>query len=140
MPSITRKIGDYAFAFSGASSVELSNITIIGYYAFENSSIKKIDIPDSVMFMGDGAFAYCYSLSKVTIGSGITNISARAFMYDSSLKEIYIPENVTTISMKAFANSGLVKVVFAEDANLITIGEGSFAATSISEIKFRICL
>ena len=136
VPDITRTIGDYAFAFSGCSSIELSETEAIGVKAFEYSSLKKVIIPDSVTSLGAYAFSNCYNLSDITIGVGLTNIESGAFAGDVALKNVYIPANIVAIKLGAFSGAGLQAVEFAENSQLLTIGDSAFTQTGIRNIAF----
>ena len=136
IPNITRSIGAYAFAFSGCSSIELSSIEVIGSSAFAYSSLERVIIPDSVTSLGAYAFSNCYNLSNVTIGTGLTDIAIAAFSGDFALNNVYIPANVITIESKAFAGAGLQTVEFAENSQLLTIGDLAFTQTGIRNIAF----
>lgn len=52
-----------------------SNISYIGSHAFRSTSIKKIDIPDSVTSIGNYAMIQCKMLENIKIG-GSTNTTA----------------------------------------------------------------
>lgn len=46
----------------------------IADYAFDNSAITAIEIPNSITFIGNGAFRSCYNLTSVKIPVSVTNI------------------------------------------------------------------
>jgi BspA type Leucine rich repeat region (6 copies) len=54
-------------------------VTTIGDFAFENTALFGVTIPDSVTSIGEYAFYYCYTLPSVTIPASVTNIGAEAF-------------------------------------------------------------
>lgn len=64
------------------------HIKNIDKFAFFNTSITSIAIPDSVTSIGYSAFRYCTSLTSVTIGDGVTSIGDNAFSWCTSLKNI----------------------------------------------------
>ena len=75
--------------------------------------MTSITIPDSVTYIGGGAFRYCSGLTSVTIGNSVTYIGSEAFKYCSSLTSITIPDSVTYIGDSAFWNcSRLTSVIF----------------------------
>ena len=69
---------------------------------FDCQDTVEIDIPESVEFIGAEAFAYCHSLQNVHIPDGITSIKDNTFAYCYSLKTLTIPTSITHIYMDAF--------------------------------------
>ena len=65
-----------------------STITSIQDNAFANSGLRKIDIPNSVVFVGEDAFAYCSSLAEVVIGKKVRTLSKGVF-YNSGVSKVY---------------------------------------------------
>ena len=66
-------------------------------YAFENTNITSVIIPDSVTDLGMGTFRLCDYLSTVKLPSNITEIGPALFEDCESLKEIIVPTGVKTI-------------------------------------------
>lgn len=54
-------------------------ITEIGEFAFARSGLTSVEIPEGVTKIGYGAFYHCDSLQEVTIPSTVTKIDAYAF-------------------------------------------------------------
>ena len=59
-------------------------------------------IPDSVTFIGYGAFDCCASLSSIVISDSVTNIDMYAFVECTRLASLSIPDGVTSIGQGAF--------------------------------------
>ncbi|MBQ7505443.1 MAG: leucine-rich repeat domain-containing protein [Ruminococcus sp.] len=74
----------------------------IGDLAFAGKDVTSVVIPDTVTYIGAGAFANCKNLTSVTLGSGVTEIDDSAFYGCSSLTTINIPNGVTSIGVSAF--------------------------------------
>jgi hypothetical protein len=74
-------IGGFAFHNSSITSVTIPNsVTSIEGSAFWNCrNLTSIAIPDSVRSIGVYAFLYCYALDSVTMGNSVTNIAIGAF-------------------------------------------------------------
>ena len=102
-------IGESAFAdldhrFPALINVVLPNtITHIGNYAFQGCGIQEINIPNSVIYIDDGAFIQ-NSLVSITIPDSVTSIGNVAFCNCTSLTSIVIPDSVTRIEPAAFYN------------------------------------
>ncbi|MDB4500920.1 leucine-rich repeat domain-containing protein [Akkermansiaceae bacterium] len=81
-----------------------------------------------VTSIGNGAFAFCESLTSITIPESVTSIGNEAFSDCTSLTSITIPDSVTSIGESAFRN--------CSSLTSITIGNG---VTSIGDFAFSDC-
>lgn len=137
------EIGKKAFKGENIQSVELpKTLRTIQEYAFSQTQINKIIIPDSVSYIGDYAFHsfgeklgrnfYCDGpLEEITLSSGLEYIGFRAF-YFQGIKKITIPKRVKTIQTQAFLScSNLKEVVFSEGVK--NIGYEAFAHCTFLE-------
>ena len=80
-----------------------NSVVSIGAGAFGFcSSLLSVDIPNSVISIGEGAFAYCSSLKNLDIPKSLTNIDSLFLQGCSSLKDIEICDSVNFISAHAF--------------------------------------
>ena len=119
-------IGRYAFYNSGLTSIKLpEGLESIDYSAFSYSKVNAIVIPNSVTSISNSAFSCCSNLSSITLGSGITCINYGTFQYCTNLSTIAIPDSVTKICDYAFNNSGVQNVTIG--TNVSTIGNNAFA-------------
>ena len=86
----------------------------------ENENITEVTIPDSVTYIGDDCFSYCYNLSKITLSKNIKSVNYHSFAYNTKLKEINIPSGVTYIGEYAFLGcSSLSKVTIPDTVTTI---------------------
>ena len=70
--------------------------------AFPAGRGGPVQIPDTVMYLGEAAFDGCSELTDITIPDNVRTIGAWTFAYCTSLEEITIPNGVTTIGDYAF--------------------------------------
>ena len=126
-------IGGYAFYDSPVESVILPDTLInIQRYAFAYSALGSISVPAGVTFIGAYAF-YNTPIESATFaeGSALGRIEQYAFAYTQSLSGIALPAALNAIGTYAFHNSGIAALTFAEDSILTDIPAHCFSATSL---------
>ena len=138
--------GVVANVFKGTDqlvSVVLPNtLKSIAAGTFENSSVKTVvmadaNIPSSLTYIGDAAFANCVNLEgfayleqvteigekafflcsdlkNTVVGDGLKSLGAMAFAFCNKLTEAYIPESLTTIGGNPYAGIDVSKLNLAE--------------------------
>lgn len=78
-------------------------ITEIPGSLFKNCvSLEKIEIPDTVLTIGDWAFEGCTALKDVKLSDNVTYIGHSAFGNCDALEKIVIPDSVTEMSSYVF--------------------------------------
>ncbi|MBS5450048.1 MAG: leucine-rich repeat protein [Coriobacteriia bacterium] len=80
-------------------------VTQIAPFAFQNTQIKTLTLPEGLQKIGNNAFQFCRELTGLDVPASVTSIGALAF----------------------FANNSLATLTFADDAQLTEIGDGAFA-------------
>ena len=145
-------IDDYAFAYTpmenaiiasagkymflGVSDIEtktknltitlLDGMTWIPDYAFTQTDIENINIPASVVSLGQGAFWYCKDLKTITFeGSNISEIPDMFLSGCESLEDIIIPKGISNIGEYVFRECGNLKRI-EFPSTLTHIGRGNF--------------
>ena len=68
------------------------SIREIGEYAFYNTGITKIKLPEGLKEIKRGVFAYCYRLESIYIPASVEGIQLSAFTSCSMMKEIVVAE------------------------------------------------
>ena len=94
--------------------------TTIGSETFMNSSLKNVDLFDSVTTIGARAFAGCAQLEELTIPDSVTEIGEDAFSGLTGLEKLTILCDPALIPEGSFANLPALKDV--------TIAKGAVAA------------
>ncbi len=76
------------------SKIAGRKVTCIGADTFlDNFEITSIEIPDTVISIGDCAFSNCTSLKKVSIPKSVREIGTAVFSFSSKLKTIQVDSN-----------------------------------------------
>ena len=68
----------------------------------DNARISTLDIPSSVIHIGDYAFYYCYYLNSLVIPDNVVSIGHSAFADCYNINELTIGKSVTWIDQYAF--------------------------------------
>lgn len=150
MPPFLSSIGDYAFfQCDSLTSLDLTGTEVkeIGTFAFYscalsqivlNSGLEKIDrgafyhnlmseleIPATVVSIGDYAFTNSSNLETLTFNEGLVDIGRYAFGYSPKLKEIKLPDSVVTVGDGVFFNCYTVETLIL-GSGLKSIGNWAF--------------
>ncbi len=132
------RITDYVGSESNVvipSSLDGRIVTEIGSSAFaDKTSIKSIELPETLKTIAQDAFRNCSSLQSVTIPSTVTTISEYAFSGCISLTEVTIISALTSIGHYAFESCTSLESIRIPSTK---IGFGAFKnCTSLGQIEF----
>ena len=135
-------------------------VTEIGGYAFYETSLKSVIIPNSVTRIGGNAFLYCSNLEHVVLSDSIEGIGEGAFAgcpnvdfsgkipskhngaiiingvliaRPKGVSEYVIPDGVTRIGRSAFSDCLSLTSIIIPDS-VTEIGSNAFGRTNISSI------
>lgn len=92
--------------------------------------ITGLTVGDSVIYIGEGAFAECTNLKQAHFGNAVESIGPSAFE-NSGLMEIEFPESLQMIHNNAFGGTLLRKVVVPENVREL----GHFCFGDCPELK-----
>lgn len=116
-----------------------ATVKSIGQQAFYNiSSLKSIEIPSSVTYIGINSFGGT-GLNSIVIPEGVITIGSSAFSYCSDLASIDLPASLTTIDDYAFANLPSLNKVTCHWQNPINYKRYS-NSSPFSNISSNCCL
>lgn len=141
LPSSVETIGDQAFnGCTSLRSVSLpSSVYSLGTGAFAHcTALGTVTItPVNAMRLGDEAFLGCTALHRATIGPNVEAIGARTFAGCTALRTIGLSKGtlLAVIGDGAFQNSALDEFDFTVASQVDSIGEWTFAGTSLSEVR-----
>ena len=110
------------------SKINLPNsVTGIEEGAFKScTSLTDINIPNSVTSIEWATFHTCTGLTSINIPGSVTTIGSNAFYDCTSLTDINIPNSVTSIGEQAFYNCDNLKSVYMNASTPPFIGSQAF--------------
>ena len=148
--------------FKGSQTIEYFSVahndafTTIGAEAFMDSTLREVDLFDSVTTIGARAFAGCAQLEELTLPESVTEIGEGALDGLTGLKKLVVKCDPAILPASAFANlSNLTDVTIetgAIPANLFEgsgvtalklgegvseIGESAFANTALTAVDLK---
>lgn len=141
----------------GGNKTSIPNtVKRIGPHAFAGRQIEHIDIPNSVTYIGKGAFSDCYELVSITLPDCIEEINYGTFFGCGKLTDIHLPQslkkiddyafsfvssssitipcNVDSIGNSAFSNCDSLREIHIENPIPIFVGDEAFFRTSVDSI------
>lgn len=111
------------------SSINIpESVTEIGGWAFTNTALETIDIPNSVITIGDSSFESCEKLISVNLPNSVVSIGESAFSFCVSLKSLDLSDSLKTIGNNAFT--------YCINLNTLTLGK---SLTQIGSYAFSEC-
>lgn len=127
-PASISKIEDSAFQnCTGLRTLRFndnSRLEEISSNAFQScTNLTGIDIPDSVVTVGDRVFQNCSSLKSVTVGNGVETIGVEAFRGCDKLESVTIGNSLKYVDERAFLNcTGISEMHFPDSLESVGLG------------------
>lgn len=91
-----------------------------------NKMMVKVIVPDSVTYIGAGAFADCSNLSEIHLPKNLSSINEYTFYRCRSLEHIVLPDSVESIGLWAFVATALSEIVIPD--SVMYIGDKAFSS------------
>ena len=162
LPEGLISIGDQAFAGSGVQEVTIpSTVTVLGERTFWSSSfltaitfaegsavteipvsfaeecsrLTSVNIPGTVVSIGDGAFNMCTALTVAELPAGLLTVGDWAFT-SCPIAELTVPDGVTSLGKEAFANNDALESVTIPASVTALRGYVFTSCGSLTEIAF----
>ena len=117
---------DYALFRSVEEYVIPQGVRTIQDYAFNGTNLKRITIPDSVIFIGQYAFSDCRLLDEIILPPRVDKIRKATFLNCASLSKVMLAKTTYRIETNAFKGTA-IQTIELPHKNL-TIESGAFDA------------
>lgn len=137
-------IGNYAFTNTGLTEISIpETVTVLGNYAFKGCvALEKVEILGKLATSGTNVFQSCTALTDVTFADDTTTIGNYAFDGCTNLVNVKLPDKLTTMGTYAFQNCTSLNKI-ALPSSLVKIGSTTYSAsaytfagcTSLEEVK-----
>ena len=138
LPKYLVNIDEYCFSdCTLLKEIEFNNkIQYIEEFAFLNTSLTKIEFPESILGLGHGAFENCSKLEVADLSkTGITSTGHSTFAFDARLSKVVFPHSLKTIGQKCFMHCySLLEIDFP--SSLQKIESSSFYQAGIKKPDF----
>lgn len=123
LPGNLTSIGDFAFNSTSLQSIEFPpHLNTIGVGAFAYTPLEEVTLPDNAMAFGKGAFSGCHKLSSINIPAGTKAIADNMFSNCEALTELELPASVELIGEYAFAGTGFTSFVIPDSVTAVWRG------------------
>lgn len=137
-PEKLKVISPRAFYGCTLKSAEISTkVYSVGEEAFKNCvNLTEIDLPDSVVNLGAGAFEGCKSLTGAYLSENLFSVPRAAFKNCENLKNITFPDSIKYLRAESFENCKELKEVYiGENMRFVALNafENCNANFSVSE-------
>lgn len=134
------KIPDMAFSnVEGSHPFRVYNVilpegvTAIGECAFAGSSVRHVELPQSLRMLGKDCFSQCDYMREIVIPAGVEEIPDECFKSCAILDRVVLPQSIKRIGDLAFRFSHLSDINFPE--GLEYIGKLAFSGTRIKRVE-----
>ena len=124
LPASIEEIGEGAFNWAyNLTTVNFknTNLKVIGNNAFSSTNIKNVELPSTVLTIGDRAFKSC-GATNITLQNGVKTIGREAFN-GTSITTITIPNSVISIGDSAFYSCDSLNEIIIDKTNGSIQGE-----------------
>ena len=133
LPNTLKKAGNNAFDCATLKEIELpESLEYLGDRCLQRTTIEsELRIPESVTHIGDDCFALSL-FTSITLPKNLTCINAGMFKVCRNLRFLEIPEGVTKIGVEAFSGTA-IEVSLPE--SLVSLDKEAFAGIMTSTLR-----
>lgn len=126
-PFTLKEVGNYTFYGCGSliTAALPPELEQIGKYAFCGTALKSISIPQSVYWIGEGAFSSCMRIRDIAIPDNILSIPDCLFKDCETLEKVTLPETIDSIGCMAFSGCRSMQTIIIPDT-VRSIGDKAF--------------
>jgi len=117
LPKECKEIASFAFKNSDIKKVICNEgLTKISSNAFLGSKIKEIELPTTLLCIGDDAFRNCFDLESICFNDGLKEIGSYSFSY-TKIEKVHIPSSVSKIGTNPLMGCSLLENISVDEEN-----------------------
>lgn len=124
---------------SGAVAVKEGTLSIACHAFSGRNLLTEITLPDSLEYIGDGAFGYCTVLRDFQFPSKLNYIGASAFSGCAALSSVAVPEGIDVIYSYTFAECEGIKTVSIPKSVKTIDCYAFWGSSNISDVYYAGC-
>ncbi len=135
LPGALTTISDYAFYNTGLKVLSLpQSMTAIGICAFSCcSELTAVTLPDSVTILGGSAFYNCRNLKTIALSKSLNTLESNLFYNCKSLTALSLPQGLTSIGDSAFYGCTALNTLTLP-ATVKTIEDSAFRSAGLESM------
>lgn len=132
--TLLTEIGDYAFYETPLTAIELPDtVTSVGAYAFYGcEDVLELKMSESIATIGEYAFAGLPLIEEVTIYGNNTTVGAGAFENCTALESVTLQEGVDYIGTSAFGFTALTSITLP--TTIVTLDGNPFTSCPLETV------
>ena len=129
-----------ATSFTVPETVNGITVKTIGAYAFADSNVTEVILPNSVSKIDNYAFNNCINL-KTIYGKNVTSVGDYSFYNCEWLKNVFLLSDLTSIGKYSFNGAGKKQNLFTgatftlKLTKLKSVPDGAFTGSSVSSVE-----
>lgn len=142
-----KKITEFIIPETANYNGKTYKVIAIGNSAFKERTIDKIELPNSLKYIGYGAFSNA-NIKSIVIPEGVDSIASDAFSYlrpgkkeygsrtypNGGLEEVVLPNSLRIIGRSAFHNTKIKHVTIPNGVKIIE--DDAFSSSSLQSVEF----
>ena len=134
-PENLEKIGSYAFSDTAINDIFLPNtITVLGTPAYDEASpfkgnaLQRVEFEDGIESVPMYSFNGCTALTDVILPPTVTSIGVKAFQSCKHLSDFHLPERIEIIGSSAFSDTDITEIELPN--SISSLGNASYSGKS----------
>lgn len=110
----------YTGSITIPATVNGYRVTEVADYAFLQTNVKTITLPEGLTKIGSYAFSQCYNLTSLVVPEGVAKVESYTFYNSSKLESVTLPSSLKSLSNFMFYGcSSLSSVNIPDDVTAI---------------------